>query len=261
MMRRFLALLLLAWPCTVRAQTATNLIQLQRQAAAFSVNPPHEQRGYFAAGAQLQVLGPATGGTVRVRCTTSDGRIIEALCRAADLGSAPPTPSASPSPVVPRSATVPVGRTVPGSIYENPEWLEDSLGHKLAVEAQARFDVKMIVFFYADWNEECELLWKELLSDREFRRQTRNLIKVRINPEHGKAEGLLARYYRLRKYPTTFVVRRPHAEPKYVDLTYYSFGKLRVSKLDYAIADILAAGTTNMPAWRHPSVTNQPPTP
>lgn len=258
MMRRWPIAFLFAFLAdALPAQADTNLIVVSEQVQAFSVSPPHAPRGYFAPGAKLQVMGPATGEMVRVRFTASDGRVIEALCRVADLvpGSRTPFPSAIPTPPPP---VAPAGRTVPGSVYENPEWLEDGLGHKKAVEAQAKFDVPMLVYFYADWNEECEFLWKELLSTRDFKRETRQYIKVRINPEHGKAEGLLARQYKLRKYPTTFVVGRRHADPRYVDLMYRSFGKLKVSKLDYALADLQGVRlSTNVPPQK--GVSPQPP--
>ncbi len=125
--------------------------------------------------------------------------------------------------------------------YKDPNWFEDAPGHKQALELQSRHGVPLLIFFYADWNDECTFLWKELLGTGDFKSAAKGLIKLRINPEHGKPEGQLANKYRLRRYPTTIVILQPRQEPRNVDLIFRSFGKLRVPKPDAAVLDILGA--------------------
>jgi hypothetical protein len=203
-----------------------------RQIPAYSIHPPHEQKGFFPMGSRLEILEEQADGMARVRFRSSDGRLIEALCRMSELDNGAPAKPAAP---------VPVGVKPAGAEYSEKEWLEDSAGHKKALEFQSKYDVPMLIHFYADWNDECKVLWDDLLSTSDFKSRTKSFIKLRINPEHGKEEGLLANRYRLRKYPTTMVLAKPSDKPKYVDLTFWSFGKLRVSKIDYAIADIEGA--------------------
>lgn len=230
-----------AWCCAQEPAStnapAAETVQAQKQVPVYSVNPPHDQRGYFPAGARLEILEPPRGGFVRVRFRSADGRVIEGLCRSPDLGiEADHGPAPAPPPALPAA-----GKPVPGSVYESADWLEDYEGHKQAIEAQAKYDNQMLICFYADWNDECVYLWENLLSDREFRGKTKQIIKVRINPEHGKDEGRLANQYRLRKYPTTLVVDKPHAKPRRIELVYWSFGKLRTPNADYALAEITGA--------------------
>ena len=234
-MTRFLLALGVGWLCAGPATGQSNpVIAVGRPVAAYSVTPPHEQKGLFPAGSRLEVVDEQADGMARVRLRTSDGRVIEALCRMSELDNGAPAP-AKPA------AGVPAGVKPAGAEYSEKEWLEDSIGHRRALELQSKYDVPMLIHFYADWNDECKVLWDDLLSTSDFTSRTKGFIKLRINPEHGKEEGLLANRYRLRKYPTTMVLAKPSDKPKYVDLTFWSFGKLRVSKLDYAIADIEGA--------------------
>ncbi len=261
-MRRWLAILFLfAGAPELRAEIASpETVTLKQDVPAYSVNPPHEQRGIFPAGGTLTVLGAADDGLVRVRFTSPSGRTVEALCKPADLQA---TPAAPASPIPPPAASQaaataagPGGRFIPGAVYENREWLEDAEGHRLAVEYQAKYDIPLLIFFYAEWNDECTHLWDNLLSTSDFKSQSKSIIKLRINPEHGKPEGQLANKYRLRRYPTTMVLDKPGAKPRYLEMVSWSFGKLRTVAPDFAMLDILG-GVTNRSPWQKSG--DQPP--
>ncbi len=126
-----------------------------------------------------------------------------------------------------------------GAEYNEREWLEDAKGHDRATEMQSKYKVPMLIFFYADWNEDCQHLWKNLLDTSDFKNSTRQFIKLKINPEHGKDEGKLANKYRLRRYPTTMAIDKPHADPRRFDLVRWSFGKLRTASIEEAIAHVM----------------------
>lgn len=209
----------------------TNLVAL-RDVPAYSLSPPHDQRGLFPKGGQLHVTDQKINGLVRVRFQSPAGRVIEALCRPEDLRSA--ETAESPAPYA--------GIQIPGSAYNEREWLEDAEGHKQAIALQSKFDNQMLIFFYADWNEACQHLWKELLSSSDFKKETAGIVKLRVNPEHGKDEGAVAAKYNLRSYPSTFVIDKPFAKPRKIDLLFWSFGKMKTLSIEKTLLEI-AGGT------------------
>ena len=263
-MKRLVVTILMLCSCGTiapHAETAPGgTITLQHEVPAYSVNAPHDQRGLFPAGGVLTVVSTAENGMLRVRFTSPSGRTVEALCRTADIESPAPTPATSiaAAPASRPAAAAAGGRFIPGAVYENREWLEDAEGHRQALEFQTKYDVPMLIFFYAEWNDECTHLWENLLSTSDFKAQSKNIIKLRINPEHGKPEGLLANKYRLRRYPTTMVIDKPNAKPRYLEMVSWSFGKLRTVAPDYAMLDIMG-GVTNQKPWQKSG--DQPPTP
>ena len=100
----------------------------------------------------------------------------------------------------------------------------------------------MLIFFYADWNEACQHLWNELLSSSDFKKETAGIVKLRVNPEHGKDEGAVAAKYNLRSYPSTFVIDKPFAKPRKIDLLFWSFGKMKTLSIEKTLLEI-AGGT------------------
>lgn len=249
-----ITLLVLCGGAGLRAEIASPAsITLSHEVPAYSVNPPHDQRGIFPAGGVLTVVSPADDGMLRVRFTSPSGRVVEALCRTSDIESPAPAPAAASAAAVPKPSTPAAAATgtrfIPGATYENREWLEDTEGHRLALEFQSKYDIPLLIFFYADWNDECTHLWENLLSTSDFKSQSKAIIKLRINPEHGKPEGQLANKYRLRRYPTTMVLDKPNAKPRYLEMVSWSFGKLRTVAPDFAMLDIMG-GVTNRNPWQ-----------
>jgi hypothetical protein len=234
----------------VRAET--NIVVL-RDVPAYSLNPPHEQRGMFPKGGQLLVTDQKMNDLIRVRFQSPAGRLIEALCRPEDLqaqesGAAPAfAPTPAPAPVVRGT----------GMAYNEREWLEDAAGHKQAMAFQSKYDNQMLIFFCADWNESCQFLWKELLSTSDFKKQTAGIIKLRVNPEHGKDEGAVAAKYNLRSYPSTFVIDKPFAKPRKIELFYWSFGKMKTLSVEKTLMEI-AGGMTTQQVQQAGESTNAP---
>jgi hypothetical protein len=186
---------------------------------------------------------------VRVRFASSSGRVIEGLCRTSDLQIA--------QPVAPAASVPTAGIKPPGAEYNDRDWLENSDGHRQAVECQNKFDVQMLIFFYTDWNESCEFLWEELLNTSDFKNQTKTIIKVRINPERGKEEGTIAAKYNLRKYPSTFMIDKPHAAARRIDLMFWSFGKMKTLNVEKTLLEI-AGGMATQQVQQTGDPTNAP---
>jgi hypothetical protein len=233
------------------ARAETNIVAL-RDVPAYSLAPPHEQRGFFPKGGQLRVLDERINGLVRVRFQSPSGRVIEALCRPEDFQ----PPKFASNTAAPAQPPAP-GIRIPGSEHNDPEWLEDAAGHKLAMERQSKFDNQMLIFFGADWNEACQYLWKELLSMSDFKKQTTHVIKLRVNPEHGKDEGALAAKYGLRTYPSTFMIDKPFAKPRKIDLIFWSFGKMKTLSVEKTLMEI-AGGMATQQVPQAIATTNAP---
>ena len=219
---------------------------------AYSMNPPHEQRGLFPKGAQLRVLDGQVNGLVRVRFQASSGRVVEALCNPRDIKV--PRTVTTATTLAPTPAP---GVRASGAKYNEREWLEDAGGHKQAMALQSKHDNQMLIFFYADWNEACEYLWKELLSTSDFKKQTTGIVKLKVNPEHGKEEGQVAARYNLRKYPSTFMIDKPFAKPRSIDLVFWSFGKMKTLSVEKTLLEI-AGGMDTQQVQQAGGATNGP---
>jgi thiol:disulfide interchange protein len=92
-------------------------------------------------------------------------------------------------------------------------WLRDAAGHARAVQLQQELNVRLVVYFYADWCGYCRALDASYLPAAEVQDYLRRVVKVRINPEHGSAETRLAEQYGVHGYPAFFVVGRPSSQP------------------------------------------------
>jgi len=66
-------------------------------------------------------------------------------------------------------------------------WYEDASGYEEAVRQQKVLHAPMLVYFRTDWCPHCRA-FDQLLEDPKVRSQLGPYIKVRVNPEHGKAE-------------------------------------------------------------------------
>jgi len=239
MKRAVWGILALIWIGLCSAGAETHVLQTIKttdKIPVFSVKPPHPQRGFFPAGVRLELVGVEGSKFYRVRLKSSSGKVIEGLCRKTDLGF---SKKAVTAPMRAKQRVSSDDKRVPGSYYKESEWLEDYEGHKQAIKMQTKYNVPLLIFFYADWNDDCQGLWKGLLNSLDFKRVSKHFIKLRINPEHGKKEGQLANRYKLRRYPSTLVIDKLHAKPRRIDLCYYSFGKFRTMKPDKAVAEVM----------------------
>jgi thiol:disulfide interchange protein len=78
----------------------------------------------------------------------------------------------------------------PASAYYSSTWFEDADGYEAAVRQQRYQHVPMLIYFRVDWCPHCREL-DGLLEQSQVRSRLAELIKVRINPEHGDAEKRL----------------------------------------------------------------------
>jgi thiol:disulfide interchange protein len=100
------------------------------------------------------------------------------------------------------------------SAYSSPTWYEDASGFEDAARQQVRQQVPMLVYFRTDWCPYCKK-FDSLLEDSSVRSRLANVIKVRVNPEHGDAErSLFEKRYAARGYPAIFWVPSESAAPR-----------------------------------------------
>ena len=92
-------------------------------------------------------------------------------------------------------------------------WLYGASGYARALELQREMKVPLVVYFYTDWCPYCHTLDNEYLPAAPVQQYLRTVVKVRINPEHGPAEREIAKQYRVRGYPSFFVMRNPSSAP------------------------------------------------
>jgi thiol:disulfide interchange protein len=71
--------------------------------------------------------------------------------------------------------------------YLSSTWYEDASGYEEALRQQKVLHAPMLVYFRTDWCPHCRA-FDRLLEDPKVRSQISPYIKVRLNPEHGKAE-------------------------------------------------------------------------
>jgi glutaredoxin len=71
--------------------------------------------------------------------------------------------------------------------YLSSTWYEDATGYEEALRQQNVLHAPMLVYFRTDWCPHCRA-FDRLLEDPKVRSQISPYVKVRLNPEHGKAE-------------------------------------------------------------------------
>ncbi len=99
--------------------------------------------------------------------------------------------------------------------YAEWTWYEDSRGYEKAMRIAREFRIPVLLYFYTDWCGFCRTLDREYWSDARIRQGIRSFVKVKINPEHSLADKKLSRRYRVRGYPTIFVVRQDGREKRF----------------------------------------------
>src|SRR6267142_710334 len=86
------------------------------------------------------------------------------------------------------------------------KWLNGAAGYARALELQRELNVPLVVYFYADWCPYCRTLDSQYLPAAEVQDYLSNVVKVRINPEHGAAERELAVRYGVSGDPSFLVI-------------------------------------------------------
>ena len=103
----------------------------------------------------------------------------------------------------------PAARSTATSSLPNDNWFNGSAGYARAVELQRELKVPIVVYFYADWCGYCRTLDSQYLPSAPVQEYLRGVVKVRINPEHGRPERALADRYGIKGYPSFFVIPYP----------------------------------------------------
>jgi len=99
------------------------------------------------------------------------------------------------------------------SAFPDDTWLRDAPGYARALELQQELNIPLVVYFYADWCPYCRTLDQQYLPAAEMQEYLGRVVKVRINPEHGRAEREISNRYGVKGYPSFFVIRRSSSQP------------------------------------------------
>jgi thiol:disulfide interchange protein len=97
-----------------------------------------------------------------------------------------------------------VGGTRLAHAYYSSTWYEDAAGYEEALREQRAHHVPIFVYFRVDWCPHCRA-FDEMADAYDVRSKLNELIKVRINPDHGPTEKALQARYGSTSYPALFV--------------------------------------------------------
>lgn len=95
-------------------------------------------------------------------------------------------------------------------------WFSGADGYAQAERQHKQVNAPMAVYFYTDWCPYCKRLEGNILKSDEVDRYLKNVVKVRVNPEDGEDETLLARRFGITGYPSFFIVPAGSTAPKKV---------------------------------------------
>jgi thiol-disulfide isomerase/thioredoxin len=151
----------------------------------------------------VSVLVGAQSGKKRAPQLTTDDVIKQ-------KGGPPPNVPIDQPGEEPRAATSNGGVRGPVS----PTWYSGADGYAQAERQHKQSNAPMAVYFYTDWCPYCKRLEANILKSDEVDRFLRNVVKVRVNPEDGEDETLLARRYGITGYPSFFIVPAGATSPK-----------------------------------------------
>jgi len=93
-------------------------------------------------------------------------------------------------------------------------WYEGASGFERGIEEAQREGKALAVYFYTDWCPYCRELERDLLSRAKVEDFLKYLVKIRVNPENGRRERLLANEYGVKGYPSFFIQSAPGATPR-----------------------------------------------
>ena len=96
-------------------------------------------------------------------------------------------------------------------------WLSDAAGYDRAVQLQRELGIPLIVYFYTDWCPYCHGLQDQYFSTAQVKQYFKGVVRVKINPEHGRLEQQIAEQYSVKGYPSFFVIRKPSSLPANVN--------------------------------------------
>ena len=85
-------------------------------------------------------------------------------------------------------------------------WLDGAGSYERAWALHIEKKVPLVVYFYTDWCPYCHALESQYFPSAPVQDYLRGVIKIRINPEQGRADREVANGYGVRGYPSFFVV-------------------------------------------------------
>lgn len=88
-------------------------------------------------------------------------------------------------------------------------WHEGAQGYKLALEEAKGSQRPIALYFYTDWCGYCRKLERDVLTQPAMKPCLSSVIPVKVNPEKGPQESLLARKFGVSSFPRFFI-----AEPQ-----------------------------------------------
>lgn len=110
-------------------------------------------------------------------------------------------------------AYLPSAQSSTTSTRATENWFQGAAGYERALELQKELDLPLVVYFWADWCPYCQALDTRYLPAAPVQDYLRSVIKVRIAPEEGRAERMLAKQYNVTGYPAFFVIRNGSSKP------------------------------------------------
>lgn len=124
----------------------------------------------------------------------------------------PHAPSARPAHRAPSVATPRVTGAADTADPERPrevsishDWYEGADGFLEGMEEAQHENKAALIYFYTDWCPYCRRLDRDLLARTAVSATTKYFVKIKINPEHGPGERLLADRYGIGGYPSLYV--------------------------------------------------------
>jgi thiol-disulfide isomerase/thioredoxin len=203
--------------------------------------PSEPGAGALAEPPPLEAAGPDRPGgdgasEGRAESETSD--LPDPSAEDAEAGSEPP-PDGPPPPAPGGPPDDSAGAFRPAILDD--DWHRGAAGFERAHEQAAATGQPLLVYFYTDWCPYCRELDRELLADARVAEYTRELIKVRINPERGAAERALADRYGITGYPSLFLHPRGLGEPTKIRRQVRDGGDRRLRTPDEFVATLRSA--------------------
>ncbi len=99
-------------------------------------------------------------------------------------------------------------------------WYEGASGFERGIEEAQQEGKALAVYFYTDWCPYCRELERDLLTRAKVEDFLKYLVKIRVNPESGRRERLLANEYGVRGYPSFFIQSAPGTAPRKISRTH-----------------------------------------
>ena len=96
----------------------------------------------------------------------------------------------------------------------SPGWLHDKTGYQKALKVSAEKRAPIFIYGYTDWCGYCKKLQRDIFQDSAVKKVLAAFIKVKINPEHSKADAALFQQWGGRGYPTLYIQPASSSSPK-----------------------------------------------